>query len=118
MLMPEFLSEPASINLISMKYDTSVLKQTQRVECKGIYYDLIFTLLTYGYTSSMWASTLLAQVSGGADADKQYNKVADLLCMTAGIFAFVAEEVIPKWNSPDKNRPPKVVRKLPAVLSK
>ncbi|RUP48718.1 hypothetical protein BC936DRAFT_144111, partial [Jimgerdemannia flammicorona] len=97
---------------------TSVLKQTQRIECKGIYYELIFTLLTYGYTSSLWATSLLAQSGSGPEADR-YNKVADLLCTAAGIFAFVAEDVVDRFGKTATSKgPPEVVRELPAALSK
>lgn len=45
-------------------------------------------------------------------------KAADALNTAAGVFQYVANEVIPKWNQPSSNRPVETIKELPTALSK
>ncbi|KAG0185744.1 hypothetical protein DFQ28_008836 [Apophysomyces sp. BC1034] len=48
---------------------------------------------------------------------KQKN-MADALNTAAGVFQYVANEVIPKWRQPSANRPVETIKELPTALSK
>ncbi|CAG8502667.1 2796_t:CDS:2 [Ambispora gerdemannii] len=92
----------------------SVLKKKPRVICRDIYYELIFTLLTYGFACSDWASSIVQR----QESDTKLKQAADLLCRAAGIFAFIAEQVCPRWNNPPASRPPDVLIEMATSISK
>ena len=58
---------------------TMLKVEKPRIECKGIHYELIFTLLTYGYTCSLLASSIFGNVKGEAEAgsEKILKKVSN-----------------------------------------
>ncbi|CAG8542782.1 1181_t:CDS:2 [Paraglomus occultum] len=96
----------------------SILREKPRVACKGIYYELIFVLLTYGYACSNWASSIISRQSEQEDADFAAKQAANLLCRAAGVFAYISKQVCPKWENPPSSRPPDVYSDISASLSK
>ncbi|CAG8457420.1 4029_t:CDS:2 [Ambispora leptoticha] len=93
----------------------SVLKKKPRVVCRDIYYELIFTLLTYGYACSNWASSIIQRQE---EIDTKLKQAADFFCKAAGIFAYIAEQVCPRWNNPPASRPPDVLMEMITSISK
>ncbi|KAL0088326.1 pH-response regulatory protein PalC [Phycomyces blakesleeanus] len=90
-----------------------------RIVCPDIYYELIFVLLTYAYACSLQGNdTLKAVQEQGSDAAAIYNKVADALNTAAGIFQYLANEILPKWRQPPDNRPVETIKELLVALSK
>ncbi len=53
----------------------SVLKKKPHVLCKGIYYELIFVLLTYGYAYSDWATSIIGRQSQNDRNDSKLRQV-------------------------------------------
>ncbi|KAG0167535.1 hypothetical protein DFQ30_005970 [Apophysomyces sp. BC1015] len=93
-----------------------------RIVCSDIYYELIFVLMTYAYACSLQSNDMLKNIQDDKDsAPMQYNKAslaADALNTAAGVFQYVANEVIPKWRQPSANRPVETIKELPTALSK
>ncbi|CDS13494.1 hypothetical protein LRAMOSA05670 [Lichtheimia ramosa] len=89
-----------------------------RIVCGGIYYELIFVLMTYAYAWSMQSHDILKTVQEGSSSPTQYNKAADALNIAASVFHFIAYDVIPKWRQSPENRPVETIKELPAALSK
>lgn len=56
--------------------------------------------------------------------DKELNVAVDFLCKASGIFAHVADTVLPAWDvnrtdgPPGFNRPPELIREVNTALSK
>ncbi|KAI9487066.1 MAG: BRO1 domain-containing protein [Benjaminiella poitrasii] len=84
-----------------------------RIACIDIQYELIFVLMTYAYALSLQANNDLSN-----DTATSFSKVADMLNTAAGVFHFVANDVIPTWKQSPDNRPVETVREFPAALSK
>jgi len=55
--------------------DSVLKKKKPRVSCKGIYYELIFTLLTYGYTCSDWATSIIGRQTSKDEMDVKLRQV-------------------------------------------
>ncbi|KAI9323247.1 hypothetical protein BX666DRAFT_34235 [Dichotomocladium elegans] len=89
-----------------------------RIVCSGIYYELVFVLMTYAYAKSMQSLDYLKVIQGDNNAPILYNKAADALNTAAGVFHFIAYDVIPKWRQPPENRPVETIKELAAALSK
>ncbi|KAI8350595.1 BRO1 domain-containing protein [Choanephora cucurbitarum] len=83
-----------------------------RITCSDIQYELIFVLMTYAYALSLYANDFLNQTN------PNYNKAADTLNTAAGVFYFVANDVIPFWKQSPSNRPIETIREFPIALSK
>ncbi|CAG8439755.1 528_t:CDS:10 [Funneliformis mosseae] len=96
----------------------SVLKKKPRVLCKGIYYELIFVLLTYGYAYADWATSIIERQGQNDKNDLRLRQAADLLRKAGGIFAYIGEEVCPKWDSESVSKPYDVVMEIPTSMSK
>ncbi|KAL7309167.1 hypothetical protein PS15m_011280 [Mucor circinelloides] len=86
-----------------------------RISCNDIQYELIFVLMTYAYACTLQTNDLLKESSTNANI---FNKAADTLNTAAGLFAFVANDVIPTWQQSPDNRPVETVREFPVALSK
>ncbi|CAG8793485.1 32059_t:CDS:2, partial [Racocetra persica] len=95
----------------------SVLKK-KRVTCRGIYYELIFTLMTYGYACSDWASSIIEKESQKDEIDNKLKQAADILRKASGVFAYISEKICPKWNKPPPSRPPDVLTEISSSISK
>ncbi|KAF7730444.1 hypothetical protein EC973_002251 [Apophysomyces ossiformis] len=113
-----------------------------RIMCSDIHYELIFVLMTYAYACSLQSNDILKSVQhDSASASMQYKKAciisekrtkeiacmimmmrtlkaADALNTAAGVFQYVANEVIPKWRQPSSNRPVETIKELSTALSK
>ncbi|CAG8676102.1 13794_t:CDS:2, partial [Acaulospora morrowiae] len=96
----------------------SVLKKKPRVACRGIHYELIFILLTYGYACSNKASCNIERQMQKDEGDKALRQAADLLRKASGVFEYIAEKVCPNWKDPPPTRPPDVLSELSMSLSK
>ncbi|CAG8504516.1 9015_t:CDS:10 [Funneliformis caledonium] len=96
----------------------SVLKKKPRVLCKGIYYELIFVLLTYGYAYADWATSIIERQGPNDKNDLRLRQAADLLRKAGGIFAYIGEEVCPKWDNESVSKPYDVVMEIPTSMSK
>ncbi|KAI7900737.1 BRO1 domain-containing protein [Cokeromyces recurvatus] len=83
-----------------------------RISCIDIQYELIFVLMTYAYALSLQVNNDLSK------QEPATNKMADMLNTAAGVFQFVANEVIPTWKQSPDNRPVETVREFPVALSK
>ncbi|KAI8646045.1 BRO1-like domain-containing protein [Parasitella parasitica] len=86
-----------------------------RISCNDIQYELIFVLMTYAYACTLKTNDMLKEASTNPNV---FNKAADLLNTAAGLFAFVANEVIPTWQQLPENRPVEAVREFQVALSK
>ncbi|CAJ0911312.1 15088_t:CDS:2 [Entrophospora sp. SA101] len=93
-------------------------KKKPRVSCKGIYYELIFTLLTYGYTCSDWATSIIERQTNKDEMDLKLRQAADLLRKASGIFAYITENISPRWENPPNSRPLDVLTEISTSLSK
>lgn len=71
--------------------------------------------MTYAYACTLQTNDLLKESSTNANI---FNKAADTLNTAAGLFAFVANDVIPTWQQSPDNRPVETVREFPVALSK
>ncbi|KAI7870872.1 hypothetical protein BDF14DRAFT_1770632 [Spinellus fusiger] len=90
-----------------------------RIVCPDIHYELIFVLMTYAYACSLQGNELLKNLqSHGSDTAILYNKVADALITAAGIFQYLANDVVPKWRQPPENRPVETIKEFLVALSK
>ncbi|KAL1932439.1 hypothetical protein VTP01DRAFT_8117 [Rhizomucor pusillus] len=90
-----------------------------RIVCSSIYYELLFVLMTFAYGCCMQSQDILKMIqSDDSKVSVNYNKAADLLNTAAGVFDYVAYNVIPKWKSPPDHRPVETMKELPAALSK
>ncbi|CAG8673055.1 14709_t:CDS:2 [Gigaspora margarita] len=95
----------------------SVLKK-KRVVCRGIYYELIFTLMTYGYACSNWASSVIEKQLQKNEIDDKLKQAADILRRASGVFLYISEKVCPRWIKPPSSRPPDVLPEISASASK
>ncbi|CAG8536088.1 9015_t:CDS:2 [Dentiscutata heterogama] len=95
----------------------SVLKK-KRVVCRGIYYELIFTLMTYGYACSNWASSIIEKQPQNDEIDSKLKQAADILRRASGVFTYISEKVCPRWIKPPPSRPPDVLAEISASTSK
>nr|CAG8652038.1 10284_t:CDS:2 [Entrophospora candida] len=84
----------------------------------GIYYELIFTLLTYGYTCSDWATSIIERQTNKDEMDLKLRQAADLLRKASGIFAYITENISPRWENPPNSRPLDVLTEISTSLSK
>ncbi|EXX59168.1 hypothetical protein RirG_191380 [Rhizophagus irregularis DAOM 197198w] len=96
----------------------TVLKKKSRVLCKGIYYELIFILLTYGYACSDWATGIIERQLQNDEIDLRLRQAADLLRKAGGIFAYIGEQICPKWNNDSISKPVDVLMEIPTSISK
>ena len=62
----------------------SVLKKKPRVSCKGIYYELTFNLLTYGYACSDWATSIIERQLQNDEIDLRLRQV--FIFVSNGLF--------------------------------
>ncbi|CAI2166098.1 17868_t:CDS:2 [Funneliformis geosporum] len=95
----------------------SVLKKKPHVLCKGIYYELIFVLLTYGYAYADWATSIIENDKNDKN-DLRLRQAADLLYKAGGIFAYIGEQVCPKWDKKSVSKPSDVLMEIPTSMSK
>ncbi|KAG9284243.1 hypothetical protein G9A89_002053 [Geosiphon pyriformis] len=100
------------------QFDLILVEKKPRIECRDIYYEFIFTLLTYGYACSNWGSSIIQREEEKDETDLKLKKAADLLCTAAGIFSYISEEVSPRWNNPPITRPPDVMMEISTSISK
>ncbi|KAI8075326.1 BRO1 domain-containing protein [Gongronella butleri] len=93
-----------------------------RIIGAGIHYELIFVLLTYAYATSLQGSEYvhaIQQIQADSTAPAMtYNKAADALNTAAGIFLYVADQVIPKAQHAKKDAPVETLRDVAVALSK
>lgn len=119
------------------------MKKKSRVLCKGIYYELIFILLTYGYACSDWATSIIERQLQNDEIDLRlrqvfyikliqsnyfisslpnfitlYKQAADLLRKAGGVFAYIGEQICPKWNNDSISKPVDVLMEIPTSISK
>ncbi|CAO3617961.1 unnamed protein product [Cunninghamella blakesleeana] len=90
-----------------------------RIIGSDIYYELTFVLLTYAYATSLQGSEYLKSLQNdSSDMSNIYNKAADALNTSAGMFLFIADQVIPKITSANDNKPVEIYRDISVALSK
>ncbi|KAK9761375.1 hypothetical protein K7432_013774 [Basidiobolus ranarum] len=73
-----------------------------KVTCQSIYYELAYTLLTYGFVLSNWATYIFQNEVKLNQDETKLNTAAELLCKASGVFNYISENICPKWNSPEK----------------
>jgi hypothetical protein len=114
---------------------SSNLFQSSRISLPGLHADYAFALLTYGYAFSnlAWMTVdglgayerdrTISEEQRKAK-DKELNVAVEFLCKASGIFAFIAETVLPAWEvnrtdgPPGFNRPPELMKEINVALSK
>ena len=101
----------------------------------GLHADYAFALLTYGYAFSnlAWVTVdglgayehdRMISEEQRKTKDKELNVAVEFLCKASGIFAFIAETVLPAWEvnrtdgPPGLNRPPELMKEINVALSK
>ncbi|KAF5325751.1 hypothetical protein D9611_000398 [Ephemerocybe angulata] len=127
-----FKSEP----IFSWKstLSSNILKSS-RISLPGLHADYAFTLLIYGYALSNLAWSMVEGLGAYEQdraisdelrkhKDKELNVAVDHLCKASGIFAYIADTVLPAWDvnrtdgPPGFNRPPELIREVNTALSK
>ncbi|EAU91080.1 pH-response regulator protein palC [Coprinopsis cinerea okayama7 len=113
----------------------NLLKTSPRLPIPGLHADYAFTLLTYGYALCNLAWSIVnglgtyEQDRAISDAarkvkDEQLNVAIKFLCKASGIFAYIADTVLPNWEvnrtevPPGFNKPPELTREVNNALSK
>ncbi|KAJ3542827.1 hypothetical protein NMY22_g3366 [Coprinellus aureogranulatus] len=114
---------------------SSHIFQSSKLCLPGLHADYAFTLLTYAYALSNLAwSTVDGLGNYEHDRtisddlrkakDKELNVAVDFLCKASGIFAYIADTVLPAWEvnrtdgPPGFNRPPELMKDVNTALSK
>ncbi|KAF9482219.1 pH-response regulator protein palC [Pholiota conissans] len=111
-----------------------LFNSSPRMDVPGLHADYSFSLLTYAFALSNLAHSIVASVGiyehdrAITDADRKarddkLNVAVDFLCRASGIFTFIANTVIPEWETnrtcpPGFQRPPDVSREINTALAK
>ena len=106
-----------------------------RITIHGMQADYAFTLITYGYALCNLSWSVVnglgnyEQDRAISDAarkmkDEQLNVAVGFLCKASGIFSYVADNVLPSWESsrpgtpPGSSKPPELTREANSALAK
>ncbi|KXN90959.1 pH-response regulator protein palC [Leucoagaricus sp. SymC.cos] len=87
----------------------SILNNSPRLSVPGLYADLAFTLLTYAFTLSNLAHAVVQSVGPyerdralkkeqRERKDEQINVAFGFLCKASGVFAYIANSLLPEWE--------------------
>ncbi|KAF8198069.1 hypothetical protein BJ912DRAFT_922770 [Pholiota molesta] len=112
----------------------NLFNSSPRLDIPGLHADYSFSLLTYAFALSNLAHSIVSSVGiyehdrAISDTDRKakddrLNVAVDFLCRASGIFTFIANTVIPEWETnrtspPGFQRPPDVSREINSALAK
>jgi hypothetical protein len=113
----------------------NILNNSPRLTVPGLYADLAFTLLTYGFALSNLAYAIVQSV-GPYERDRairkeqrerkddQINKAFGFLCRASGVFSYIADTLLPEWEVNRAGglngftRPPDLLQEVNSALVK
>ncbi|GLB37781.1 putative BRO1-like domain containing protein [Lyophyllum shimeji] len=113
----------------------NIFNTSPRLSIPGLQADLAFSLLTYAFAlSNLARSTTISLGRYERDRaiseldrkakDEQLNVAVDFLCRASGIFTYIADTVLPAWESEAKRapmafeKPPDLSREVNSALAK
>jgi hypothetical protein len=113
----------------------NVFKASPRLSLPGCYTDLAFTLLTYAFALSNLAHAIVSGLGqyehdraiseqGRKTKDDQLNVAVTFLCRASGIFTYIADTLLPEWESnrggspASVSKPPDLSREVNHALAK
>ncbi|RDB25016.1 pH-response regulator protein palC [Hypsizygus marmoreus] len=113
----------------------NMFHNSPRLDFPGLHADLAFTLLTYAFAlSNLGRSTALSlgryerdraiSEAERKEKDGQLNVAVDFLCRASGIFTYIADNVLPEWETNIRGgptgfeKPPDLSREVITALAK
>ncbi|KAF9452778.1 hypothetical protein P691DRAFT_803502 [Macrolepiota fuliginosa MF-IS2] len=87
----------------------NILNNSPRLSVPGLYADLAFTLLTYGFTFSNLAHATVQSIGAyerdrtiteaqRKKKDEQLNVALGFLCKAGGVFSYITDTLLPEWE--------------------
>ncbi|KDN48510.1 hypothetical protein K437DRAFT_255485 [Tilletiaria anomala UBC 951] len=109
-----------------------IFRSSPRISLRGLHYEVCAVLLLYGTALSNFAAAIVASLGNyelertlqdaeRKQRDDKLKRAADTFCQAAGIFEYLSQVMIPRWEERAScldGRPPDLTREVTMALSK